>query len=217
VAQPNLAPGDSSAPRPSEAAVQPCSMPRADSPSIVWVQRRRELTAHAGARHPTRERGVRPRRSGWGPSGLQLCRNLGRLFSPPHRPLVRPRGCTTCALAHGPAGRRCRCGTCPRGRTAPQHHRPQHAPAANRFPAFAPTPAHRRRARPGRRRQRTGWRASCGSLGSRRCDVGPRSYSWLVETVTKRNRSPRVPFRTRPASQRTGVLRTYREVVVMLA
>jgi len=71
------------------------------------------------------------------------------------------------------------------------------------------------------------------------------SYCWLVETVTKRNGSPRVPCRTRRASQRTaarcawssastmvsaaasirssacarrtGVLRTYREVVVMLA
>jgi len=46
-----------SAPRPSETAVQPCSTTRADSPSIVWVQRRRELTAHAGARRPIREHG----------------------------------------------------------------------------------------------------------------------------------------------------------------
>ena len=118
-------------------------------------------------------------------------------------------------------------------------------PAAHRSPASAPAPAHTARARPGRRRRRTGWRASCGSLGSKRWDVGPRSYCWLVETVTKRNGSPEVPCRTRRASQRTaarcggssasttvsaaasirssacvrrtGVLRTYREVVVMWA
>ena len=54
-----------------------------------------------------------------------------------------------------------------------QHPLPQPAPAAHRRTAFAPAPAHTARARPGRRRRRTGWRASCGSLGSRRCDVGP--------------------------------------------
>ena len=47
------------------------------------------------------------------------------------------------------------------------------APAPHRSPTSAPAPAHTVLARPGRRRRRTGWRASCGSLGSRRCDVGP--------------------------------------------
>ena len=40
---PNRTPRDSGAPRPSEAAVQPCSTTRADSQLIVWVQRRRGL------------------------------------------------------------------------------------------------------------------------------------------------------------------------------
>jgi len=46
-------------------------------------------------------------------------------------------------------------------------------PAAHRSPASAPAPAHTVRARPSRRRRRIEGGASCGSLVSKRCDVGP--------------------------------------------
>ena len=65
----------------------------------------RGLTAHAGARRPIRGRGVRPRRSVQGSSGMQPSRDSRRRALAPHRSIVRPRGCTTCALPRSPAGR----------------------------------------------------------------------------------------------------------------
>jgi len=56
----------------------------------------------------------------------------------------------------------------------------------------APAPAHTVRARPGRRRRRTGWRASCGSLGSRRCDVGPHPTAGWQAVQCEESRLTRV-------------------------